>query len=65
MGRGRQKAKHTKLARELKYTESQTDLSALQEELAGKKANDIDSYGEQDDYSEIAARYNYDEDEEN
>ncbi|MFT4246386.1 MAG: DUF3073 family protein [Micrococcaceae bacterium] len=64
MGRGRQKAKHTKLARELKYTESQTDLSALQAELAGKQANDTDSYDEQDDYSEIAARYNYDKDEE-
>ncbi|MEY4321505.1 MAG: hypothetical protein RL167_233, partial [Actinomycetota bacterium] len=29
MGRGRQKAKHTKVARELKYFSPNTDLSAL------------------------------------
>jgi len=33
MGRGRQKAKHTKVARELKYFSPDTDLSALQREL--------------------------------
>lgn len=35
MGRGRQKAKHTKVARELKYFSPETDLSALQSELGG------------------------------
>ena len=35
MGRGRQKAKHTKVARELKYFSPDTDLSALQSELGG------------------------------
>jgi hypothetical protein len=33
MGRGRQKAKHTKVARELKYFSPDTDLSRLEEEL--------------------------------
>src|SRR5262245_64369779 len=41
MGRGRAKAKQTKVARELKYHSPNTDLNALQRELAGKsKAND-------------------------
>jgi hypothetical protein len=33
MGRGRQKAKHTKVARELKYQTPNTDLSQLEREL--------------------------------
>ncbi len=33
MGRGRQKAKHTKVARELKYYSPDTDLSALEKEI--------------------------------
>lgn len=33
MGRGRQKAKQTKVARELKYFSPQTDYSALANEL--------------------------------
>ena len=35
MGRGRAKAKQTRVARELKYSAPNTDLSALQRELAG------------------------------
>ncbi len=35
MGRGRAKAKQTKVARELKYSSPSTDLTALQRELAG------------------------------
>ena len=38
MGRGRAKAKQTKVARELKYSSPTTDLSALQRELAGARA---------------------------
>ena len=34
MGRGRQKAKNTKVARELKYFSPATDYSALEAELA-------------------------------
>ena len=33
MGRGRQKAKNTKVARELKYFSPNTDLTALQAEI--------------------------------
>ncbi|GAA2241992.1 DUF3073 domain-containing protein [Rarobacter faecitabidus] len=36
MGRGRQKAKHTKVARELKYYSPATDYRALEEELSGQ-----------------------------
>ena len=39
MGRGRQKAKHTKVARELKYFSPSTDLSALEKEI-GQPADD-------------------------
>lgn len=35
MGRGRAKAKQTKVARELKYSSQPTDLDALQRELGG------------------------------
>jgi hypothetical protein len=35
MGRGRQKAKQTKVARQLKYFSPDTDYNALQRELAG------------------------------
>lgn len=35
MGRGRAKAKQTKVARELKYRSGGTDLNALSAELAG------------------------------
>ena len=41
MGRGRQKAKHTKVARELKYFSPATDYSALERELtASNHAHD-------------------------
>ena len=35
MGRGRQKAKHTKVARDLKYFSPDTNYGALQQELTG------------------------------
>jgi hypothetical protein len=35
MGRGRQKAKHTKVARELKYFSPDTNYNALERELSG------------------------------
>jgi hypothetical protein len=37
MGRGRQKAKHTKVARELKYFSPSTDYSALERELTSSQ----------------------------
>ncbi len=44
MGRGRAKAKQTKVARELKYSSPQTDFHRLQRELAGTSASDSDSF---------------------
>jgi hypothetical protein len=38
MGRGRAKAKQTKVARELKYHAPVTDLEALQRELTGSSS---------------------------
>jgi hypothetical protein len=39
MGRGRQKAKDAKIARQLKYTPHGTDLRELERELLGGEAN--------------------------
>jgi hypothetical protein len=41
MGRGRQKAKQTKVARELKYMSPVTDYRALQQELASGGRHDL------------------------
>ena len=54
MGRGRAKAKQTKVARELKYFSPDTDLSALERELHGSTQNgnrsvSDDRDGEDDD----------------
>jgi hypothetical protein len=49
MGRGRQKAKHTKVARELKYFSPDTDLSQLQKELANSpegESPDLDKWAD-------------------
>jgi len=40
MGRGRQKAKHTKVARELKYFSPDTNYNALERELTGHPVDD-------------------------
>jgi hypothetical protein len=40
MGRGRAKAKQTKVARELKYSSPETDFTRLQRELSGTSAED-------------------------
>lgn len=42
MGRGRKKAKATKIARELKYTDPGTDLSRLQAELNADRVSTDD-----------------------
>jgi len=39
MGRGRAKAKQTKVARDLKYRSQETDLTALARELHGQPTN--------------------------
>ena len=53
MGRGRAKAKQTKVARELKYRTHETDLSALARELHGEKNDDAEDF-DSDDYDEWA-----------
>jgi Protein of unknown function (DUF3073) len=58
MGRGRAKAKQTKVARELKYSSPQTDFERLQRELAGSDGSDdlngtdkvADEWAEEDDW---------------
>jgi hypothetical protein len=44
MGRGRQKAKNTKVARELKYYSPATDYTALEAELGHKSTEDGPDY---------------------
>ncbi len=58
MGRGRAKAKQTKVARELKYNAPTTDLDALQRELAGTSSTsasseDADETDEFDSFDEF------------
>lgn len=43
MGRGRQKAKHTKVARELKYFSPDTNYGALEKELGSGSESDYDA----------------------
>ncbi|MDK1473030.1 DUF3073 domain-containing protein [Streptomyces sp. 549] len=68
MGRGRAKAKQTKVARQLKYNSGGTDLSRLAEEL-GASTSDQPPNGdgfeddelEDDPYAQYADRYNDDD----
>jgi hypothetical protein len=46
MGRGRQKAKHTKVARELKYFSPDTNYTALERELSSSSKSDEDAWAE-------------------
>jgi len=56
MGRGRAKAKQTKVARDLKYSSPQTDFDRLQRELAGSdsrvsdEGDDDSSWGDEQDW---------------
>ena len=58
MGRGRAKAKQTKVARQLKYQTFDTDFDALQRELGGSSAVDGEYDGDDADDA-----YDYDDDE--
>jgi len=61
MGRGRAKAKQTKVARELKYSSPNTDFDALQQELG---SGDDRFARRPDDDEQVDARwgeYSYDE----
>jgi len=57
MGRGRAKAKQTKVARDLKYRAVSTDFASLERELRSDQEGDLyDDVPEQ--YADVAARYN-------
>ncbi|MEU7868214.1 DUF3073 domain-containing protein [Dactylosporangium sp. NPDC049140] len=62
MGRGRAKAKQTRVARELKYHSPNTDLEALQRELAAGSPKSRDDYAEYDGVDEEADDEDDDED---
>ena len=72
MGRGRAKAKQTRVARELKYSSPNTDLTALQRELAGSSstytaptsaaADDVEDEDEDDTYADRWADDDSDDD---
>jgi hypothetical protein len=51
MGRGRAKAKQTKVARDLKYRTHETDFGALAKELHGEK-DDVDEAEDHDEWSD-------------
>ena len=51
MGRGRSKAKQTKVARDLKYSNQDMDLERLAKELHGEVKNEV-SFDDEDPYSE-------------
>ena len=58
MGRGRAKAKQTKVARQLKYSSGGTDLDRLAEELAAERGADVSRESETSDESD---EYAYDD----
>ncbi|MFE3602380.1 DUF3073 domain-containing protein [Streptomyces sp. NPDC059096] len=67
MGRGRAKAKQTKVARQLKYNSGGTDLSRLANELGASPSSQPpngepfeDDDEEDDPYAQYADRYNAD-----
>jgi hypothetical protein len=60
MGRGRQKAKATKQARDIKYYSPNTDYSALQRELTGPSSRTSSRYADdptEPDYSAYEDKY--------
>jgi Protein of unknown function (DUF3073) len=61
MGRGRAKAKQTKVARELKYSSPTMDLDALQREIGSGAAPR--NGGDEDEYADPYATEADDEDE--
>jgi hypothetical protein len=52
MGRGRAKAKQTKVARQLKYSSGGTDLDRLAEELAAERGSSYTTGSETSDDSD-------------
>jgi hypothetical protein len=63
MGRGRAKAKQTKVARALKYSGPQTDFERLQAELATGEHHEVDGAEEVEVDMPVVDRYADDSDE--
>jgi hypothetical protein len=63
MGRGRAKAKQTKVARDLKYRTYETDFSELQRELHGESGSSGDVTADvlDDESVDETAEYAYDD----
>jgi hypothetical protein len=63
MGRGRQKAKHTKVARDLKYFSPDTNYGALERELGGnpRLEEDLDKWPEYSAYEDVDESVDEDE----
>ncbi len=57
MGRGRAKAKQTKVARQLKYGGPTTDLERLEAELVGSPNSESDAVSEPSSYEDPYAKY--------
>ncbi|AUH68081.1 MULTISPECIES: DUF3073 domain-containing protein [Gordonia] len=51
MGRGRAKAKQTKVARQLKYSAPSTDFDSLQRELSGGRKESHDSWSDSESWN--------------
>ena len=62
MGRGRAKAKQTKVARDLKYRSVDTDFASLERELRGEKYQARGTTDIPDAYADLAEQYNTDDD---
>ncbi|MCI6573958.1 MAG: DUF3073 domain-containing protein [Actinomycetaceae bacterium] len=67
MGRGRQRAKQRKVARDLKYFSPQTDYEALERELSSHSGDsagfdDVEEDDEYAAYAELAAKYDIPDD---
>jgi len=61
MGRGRAKAKQTKVARQLKYSSGGTDFERLQAELAAERGEPIAVGDDDSDDDETYDTYGYDD----
>ncbi|WP_040833206.1 DUF3073 domain-containing protein [Nocardia brevicatena] len=62
MGRGRAKAKQTKVARELKYSSPTTDFASLQRELSGStNSRRSGVLSDEHDVDESLSRWNEDD----
>ena len=60
MGRGRAKAKQTKVARDLKYRAVDTDFASLERELRGETRKSEETTEIPDAYADLAEQYNSD-----